>query len=116
MKSPLECTLATTAAKADAADERVEPIHQAAVAGDEAARILNAETPFDSGFEQVAEFGDNRRREPEPEQRREAVASSERAEGRGRAPANAPTIAPDQVLPGETLGQSRGPPISRPPK
>src|ERR1700733_7439943 len=32
------------------------------------------------------------------------------------APANAPTIAPDQVLPGETLGQSLGPPIIRPAK
>src|ERR1700761_7994616 len=32
------------------------------------------------------------------------------------APARAPTIAPDQVLPGETLGQSLGPPIVRPAK
>ena len=30
--------------------------------------------------------------------------------------AAAPTSAPDQVLPGETLGQSFGPPIRRPPK
>src|ERR1700761_2693450 len=31
-----------------------------------------------------------------------------------RAPTSAPTIAPAQVLPGETLGQSLGPPIIRP--
>src|SRR5258708_40199635 len=32
------------------------------------------------------------------------------------APPNAPTIAPDQVLPAETLGQRRGPPINPPAK
>src|ERR1700685_4109639 len=32
------------------------------------------------------------------------------------APASAPTIAPDQVLPGDTLGQSFGPPKLRPAK
>src|SRR5208282_151548 len=32
------------------------------------------------------------------------------------APANAPATAPDQVLPGDTLGHNLGPPISRPAK
>ena len=33
-----------------------------------------------------------------------------------KAPSATPTIAPDQVLPGETCGQSLGPPIKRPPR
>src|SRR5271169_1272331 len=53
--------------------EGVEPIHQSAVAGNEAARILDAETPLERGFEQIAKLGHDRRREAEPEQRREAV-------------------------------------------
>src|SRR5208282_3333828 len=53
--------------------ERVESIHQSAVAGNEAARILDAETPLERRFEQIAKLGHDRRRQAKPEQRREAV-------------------------------------------
>jgi hypothetical protein len=35
----------------------IETVHQSSVTGDQAARILGAETPFDRGFEQVASLG-----------------------------------------------------------
>src|SRR5271170_5502587 len=35
----------------------VETVHQSSVTGDQAARILGAETPLDRGFEQVASLG-----------------------------------------------------------
>src|SRR4249920_2572476 len=37
-------------------NEPVETIHETAMAGDQMARILDAETPLDRGFEEVAEL------------------------------------------------------------
>ena len=73
MKEPRELRPATTAAKTDAATNAVEPVHQSAMAGNEAARIFDAEPPLERGFEQVAKLGDDRRRKPKPEQRRETI-------------------------------------------
>ena len=77
--NPESLAPATTAAKTDAATKRVEPVHQPAVAGNEAARILDAETALERGFEQVAKLGDDRGRKPEPEQRDQADSSTPRA-------------------------------------
>src|SRR5271163_1373267 len=41
-------------------DEPVEPIHQAAVARNESAGILDAGAPFHRGFEEISELGNNR--------------------------------------------------------
>ena len=57
-------------------------------------------------FEQIAEFGYDRRAEADPEQRCDAVGPGREQPGRGRRRRAPPTIAPDQVLPGETAGQS----------
>ncbi len=97
-------------------DEGVEPVHQAAVAGNEAARILDAEP----ALERRIRTGRRVPTRPRPQARaRTAGRSGSPTAKRSRpsaAPANAPAIAPDQVLPGDTLGQSFGPPISRPAK
>ena len=41
-------------------DEGVDTVHQPAMAGDQTAGILHAETPLDPGFEQVARLPDHR--------------------------------------------------------
>ena len=101
-------------------DEAVEPVHQAAMTGNEVARILDPCPALQGGFRKG-------RRPATPRPRHETKPKDHRQiEGARRedlattapitAPSTTPTIAPDQVLPGDTRGQSFGPPISRPPK
>src|SRR5580692_2565760 len=66
-------------------DEGVKPIHQAAVPRNEVARVLNPEAPLQRGFEQIAEFGNDRRRKPEPEQPVDPVAPPRQEEAERRA-------------------------------
>ena len=47
--------------------EGVKPVHQTAVPRDEVAQIFDPKASLECEFEEIAEFGDNRRREPEPE-------------------------------------------------
>ena len=115
MKSPLECTLATTAAKKDAAVNAssrsisppwpgMRPLEFLTPK-----RRLTADSNKSPNSETIAVAS--------PSQNSAARRFVQRKSRRPRtAPANAAAIAPDQVLPGETLGQSRGPPISRPAK
>ena len=87
------------------------------MAGDQVARILDAEAPLQRRFEQVAALGD--RAGGEPEQQHSAHVGGRRRrdrQARRAPPQTTPTRKPDQVLAGDTRGQSFGPPISRPPK
>ena len=103
-----------------AADEAVEPVHQAAMAGNECAGVLGAEPPLDRRFEQVAGL----RQRPTARARRSPTAASplgaedggDREHRRPRWPRRVPPSAPDQVFFGLTRGTSFGPPIARPAK
>src|ERR1700722_14320931 len=115
MKEPRQLNPATTAAKTDAATNA-------------SSRSINPPWP---GIRPLESLTPKRRLSADsnksPSSDTTAVASPSQNSGIKRfvhalsmrprvAPANAPTIAPDQVLPGETLGQSLGPPIIRPAK
>ena len=97
-------------------DKPVQPIHQAAMAGNQMAGILDAELPLQRGFEEIAALAPRRRSRG----RSETAQASELSVGAATSPAAAPhatpTQNPDQVFAGETRGHSLGPPISRPPK
>src|SRR6187397_1620830 len=53
----------------DRGDEAVETIHQPAMAGNDLTGILDAETPFHRGFEQIAELRSNRQHRGQQQQR-----------------------------------------------
>ena len=114
-RSPTNRGRPTTAVTAVADDETVEPIHQSAMAGNEMAGILDAGAPLHRGFEEIAELRDNGDAETQQrtcgtiDRRRGAISAASSVPS--TAPRSRPISAPDQVLPGETLGHSFGPPI-----
>ena len=90
----------------------IEPIHQAAMAGNEVAGILDAEMALDRGFQEIAELAT-------PPTATSAIATRRphghrTCDARQPAPATtpptAPPIAPDQVFFGLTRGHNFGPP------
>ena len=107
--------MATTAAKDGRRDERVQPVHHPAVAGNEAARILDAETPLERGFEQVAKLGHDRGRKPQPEQRGEPIGprreeeakdgADERADDRARPGLAGRDARPEPRAPDQPAGE-----------
>src|SRR4051812_6020545 len=90
----------------DGRDKPVQPVHQPAMAGNDVAGILDPETPFHRGFEEVAELrcsrengGRNQQRNGPPQiERRKAPATARLA--------TKPPAAPAHVFFGLTLGQS----------
>ena len=106
-----------------AADERrrpetVEPVHHAAMAGNEMACILGAELALDPGFEQIADLRHHRQQQRDDRDRRpvERCRNSRRPARATIMAPSAPAIAPDQVFFGLTAGISFGPPKARPAK
>src|SRR5258705_10820374 len=67
----------------DRCDKSVEPIQQPAMAGDDLARILDAEAPLYRGFEEIAKLRDHRE-ERGDEQQRPGLSQPKR----GKAPAH----------------------------
>ena len=98
-------------------DEPIDPIHQAAMAGQDGARILGAEAPLDRRI--------RRGRRPDRQPRGRATTATSEPASSATPPARAttspatsaattPPMAPAQVFFGETAGQSFGPPIEPP--
>ena len=103
--------------------EAVEAIHDAAMAGNEMARILDVAMALEGGFAEVPDLARNRGDD------RQSMMVLRRLKGWiqpsrwaampreiPRGPRQAPPIKPDQVFFGLTRGQSFGPPNARPTK
>ena len=65
-------------------DESVQPIHQASVAGNEAAGILDAEPSLERGFEEIAPCGDSAVARPNQKSGETVRPGDEQARGRPR--------------------------------
>lgn len=94
-------------------DETVDAVHDAAMARDEIARILDAEPPLDRRFRNIAALP-RCGQQPTEGRERVRVALAQKLGGRsadGAAPAT-PPIRPDQVLFGEARGPAWGRPAS----
>src|SRR5258708_37044447 len=66
----------------DRCDKSLEPIQQPAMAGDDLARILDAEAPLYRGFEEIAKLRDDRE-ERGDEQQRPGFAEAKRGKAHG---------------------------------